>query len=237
MAEAGLQHAVEVADGDACVRHLHLDVAGPGIGELARARAPPGGGLQPGQHVEHPAGHHPAGEAARGERRRRAEGFHHHRAGVEGVEDHDHQADGDGGDDEPPEHLERVAQLQAEAAQLALQRLGLQLAKAKRALLVQLRGLDVDQDGLFLEEPLGRAGDGGIVFGVISRHGRGEGVGADARLRWAGFRALRLAPRHAAKQLFGHDATPALASPRSFLPAAAIRTTEVFHRSGVRSKD
>ena len=88
VAEPLVQEAVDLADGDAGLRHLDLDVAGPGavrIQALVRAAR---GVLELLQRVQHARGHHVARHPAAGQGRGGLKGVHHHRTGGEGVVEH-----------------------------------------------------------------------------------------------------------------------------------------------------
>ncbi len=145
VAEPGLQHAVEVAQRQAGLGHLHLDVAGPGVGQTALGRRAPGGRLQAGKLVEQATGHHLGGEAPRQERRRSVEGLDHHRTGGESVIDHYAHADADQGEEQGRGDLHAVADALAESAQLALAQLALQMGEAQRALLLEFGDLGGEQ--------------------------------------------------------------------------------------------
>ncbi len=215
VAEAGFQHAVHVADRDAGLGHLHLDVAGPGVGELALGGAGAGRRLQSGEHVQDPAGDHLAGQAARREGRGRVEGLDHHRLGVEGVEHHHHQARGDGGHDQAEADLQTIAQLKPEASQLSLARLAPQVTQSQGALLVQFLELGVDQLGLLVQEPLGGAGHGRVVLGVVRSQGGGVGVGADPGFSGARLNSFAFAADQPLEHTFRHDSvTPPDVTPR-----------------------
>ncbi len=97
------------------------------------------------------------------------------------------------------------------------------MVQPQRPLLDQLLGLRLDQPGLPVEEPLGRAGDGGVVLGMVGGQGGRIGVGANAGLADRRFRGFPFAAEQAFEEIFRHGSIPQpdVTSQGQFCPSAA----------------
>ncbi len=190
VAELVLQQPVELADGDPGLGHLHLDVAGPGVGQVALLGGAVGGLLKAGQLVEQPAGDDLAAEPAGRQRRRGVERIHHHRSGAQGVVQHHHDADADQRGQPGEEQLEGGLQPLDEQPRA-------RAGDGDSPFLVEMLGLQLDEPGLGLQErgrvvPL-RLG----LLRLLHRQRRGQRVGPYRQVR---LRLGRLAAADAFQQ-------------------------------------
>ncbi len=209
VAEAFVQELVELPDGDSGLRHLDLHVRRPGAPGVQGLDRGPGGLLQLAQGVQHVRSDHFAGDSAAGQHRRRLERVHHHRAGGEGVGQHDQDAYDDQNGDYRGQPLHQQSQTLTGSAELAFPALVDQVREPVLALLDQLLGLQLQQMRLTLEEALGGARDGRIAGGMLRGEGGGEGFGAGplGRIEAALRRLLGFAEQFT-KHPFRHDAPP-----------------------------
>ncbi len=214
VAEALVQDAADLAQGDAGLGHLDLDVRSPGAARAELFIHRPGGGLQLLQGVEHTGGGHLTGDAAGRKDRRRLEGVDHHLTRGEGVIDHHHDAQGDHANDQGQEGLHADPDPLAGAADPALTVLVDQMRQPERALLCQLLGLQVDESGLAPQEMLCRAGHPGIAGRLLGRQRGGERLGAGPLGRFERLGRLVGLAQQPAQYAFSHDTPlePALAS-------------------------
>ncbi len=198
VAEPLVQQTADLADGHARLRNLDLHVRRPGAAGLEATVGGAGRRLKLAQSVEHAGGHHFARDPASREGGRRLEGFDHHGARGEGVDDHHHGADHHENHHDRHERLHGEAKPLAGPAEPPLHALLDQVGETMLALPHQFLGLQVEQVRLALEEAPRGLGHRRIVFGLVRSEGGREGFGARPLPNFGGELRRLLAGAHGA---------------------------------------